>query len=135
MLNENFSLNIKSLSDYEYKIIDMGNKEYLMAKTDSEYELHVHNKSNFPCNVSISIGDTAAGSWNMAGRTTLKLVRDLKTSRSLVFDKRFWHVKNNLPSYQGRVKSSIITIFTPLIPGFHNIVTLSIPILLCDHDV
>ena len=139
MNSEHFEIHIESLTNRGSKIVDMGGKTCVIAKLESEYELHIHNKSTVSCEVSVRIANVHAGTWNMGKRSTLKFVKDVKTSKSLSFSNEFWHIKDDMPTDQQCIKSSITATFVPHVdcsdPMYHITTTLTVPVILCDHDV
>jgi hypothetical protein len=158
-MDANYVLTVETQKENESKHVHISTRDFLMVKKDSEYIIQAHNKSEHICVVWIWIGMRCVGHWNLPRRSTLTIdsleeyERELKCKASgnascLRFGEEFWHIDNGLPKpidspYAGAVtqlrssdmvctQSSITALFTS---EFGENITITIPIVLCDHTL
>jgi hypothetical protein len=152
----NYGLEIKTYNEHEVKKVHLGRREFLMAKNGTHYKILVHNRSDYCCDVSISISQQYIGTWRVNAISTLTITEDLRTKKEFCFDNiSHRHVNAGLPAADACHESSIAVKFVPsngiinslAIPGqtverlrgnqvdHRNIVTITLPIMICDHHV
>jgi len=131
-LDTNYVLTVKSKNEREIKHTHFGNKEYLLAKRDSKYTIHAHNKSDYECYVMIVTGGNRIGRWLLKEKSTLIIKTD-KEDKEFVFEDNYHHIISGLPDEDTCTHSSIAAVFESEYRPYP--VVIKVPVLICEHTV
>ena len=154
-----YELKVKSVNEREAGKVEIGTKEYIMAKRGSKFCILATNKSEYCCDVYIYIHNVLLGCWRVDAHCTLTIKKDIRTDKSFSFDNSYHHIEQGILEADRCHESSISAEFYPsnnrdlvnhhrkgIYQGttaslanheidWRKVVHITLPIMICDHEV
>ena len=114
-MSTDYEVCVKSLNENEFEKVQTERggqiKECIKVKKDNKYEIHIHNKSYYPCDVRVSIGNEPFHTWRIEKRTVFKITEYHK--KSMDFKSDLWYMNEIRPIDETCVHVCIRVTFIP----------------------